>query len=142
MVNSSPLEDFDHIFPHLACIKMVLYNKRNQEKHQMRLATQRKAELSVRERTITIAEAQQILASLTGQLSEETFIITHDDQPVLTLMTYQAHQALLANVESLQTVLEIMLGGEKTDAPRPAKAAVTADKHISWEEFQKEVGWE
>ncbi len=96
----------------------------------------------MKERTITIAEAQQLLESLATQSSRETLIITHDDQPVLTLMSYQAHQELLANLESLQNVLEVMLGGEKMDAPRHAKAIVKSERHTSWEEFQKEVGWE
>lgn len=96
----------------------------------------------MKERTITLIEAQQLLENLSEQFAEETLIITRDEQPVLTLMTYQAHQALLANVESLQTILEIMLGGEKTETPRPQKVAVTTEKHTSWEEFKEEVGWE
>ena len=96
----------------------------------------------MKERTITLTEAQQRLENLSEQFAEETLIITRDDQPVLALMTYQAHQALLANVESLQTILEIMLGGEKAETPRPAKAPVMAEKHTSWEEFKSEVGWE
>lgn len=94
------------------------------------------------ERMITLAEARQMLESLAAQPTEETLIITHNDQPALTLMSYQAHQALLANIESLQNVLEIMLGGNKKPAPRPARKAVKSVRHTSWEEFQKEVGWE
>ncbi len=96
----------------------------------------------MKERTITLTEAQQLLENLGEHFAEDTLIITHNDQPVLTLMSYQAHQALLANVESLQTMLEIMLGGEKTETPRPAKATVLVEKHTSWEEFKSEVGWE
>ncbi len=96
----------------------------------------------MKERTITLTEAQQLLEHLSEQFAEETLIITREEQPVLTLMTYQAHQALLANVESLQTMLEIMLGGEKTETPRPAKATIASEKQTSWEEFKSEVGWE
>lgn len=98
----------------------------------------------MKERTITIAEAQKLLKNLSEQVSEETLVIARDGQPLLTLMPYQTHQALLANIESLQTVLEIMLGGEKTETQRPPRPALVdepLDKSISWEEFQKEVGW-
>lgn len=96
----------------------------------------------MKERTITLTEAQQLLENLGEHFAEETLIITHNEQPMLTLMSYQAHQALLANVESLQTMLEIMLGGEKTGTPRPARTPVTTERHTSWEEFKNEVGWE
>lgn len=96
-------------------------------------------------REITITEARQMLKSLAEQFPEDGLIITRNGQPVLALMSYQAHKALLANVQSLQTVLEIMLGGDQASAPRPArpdkKEAMPYDKSISWEEFQKEVGW-
>jgi hypothetical protein len=94
------------------------------------------------ERTITIAEARHILKSLTDQSPEETLIITSQGQPCLTLMPYRTHRELLANIESLQTVLEIMLGGAASEHPRPAKSALTSDKSTSWEEFKAEVGWE
>jgi hypothetical protein len=96
----------------------------------------------MKERTITLAEAQQLLEHLGEHFIEETLVITHNDQPALTLMSYQAHQELLANVASLQTLLEIMLGGEKAETPRPAKTTVLVEKHTSWEEFKSEVGWE
>lgn len=97
------------------------------------------------ERTITIAEAQRILKNLADQSSEETLVITSHGQPCLTLMPYSAHRELLANVELLQTVLEIMLGGAAIDHPRTprlAKPALVGDKSTSWEEFKEEVGWE
>jgi hypothetical protein len=96
----------------------------------------------MKEHTITLTEAQHLLENLGEHFAEETLVITHNDQPVLTLMSYQAYQALLANVESLQTMLEIMLGGEKTETPRPAKTTVMVEKQTSWEEFKSEVGWE
>jgi len=96
----------------------------------------------MKERTITLAEAQQLLEHLGEHFTEETFVITRNDQPVLALMSYQAHQKLLANVASLQTMLEIMLGSEKTETPRPAKTTVPVEKQTSWEEFKSEVGWE
>lgn len=97
----------------------------------------------MRERTVAIAEAQHLLESLSEQFSEDcsALVITRDSQPALAIMSYQAYQEMLANVKSLQTILEIMLGGEKADEPRPAKAEIPRSKSISWEEFQKEVGW-
>lgn len=94
------------------------------------------------ERRITLAAARQMLKGAATQFPEEPLIITRDNQPILTLMTYQAHQALLANIESLQNMLEITLGSEQTD--HHAKTAAKSDRHThtSWEEFQKEVGWD
>lgn len=97
------------------------------------------------ERTITITEARRILKSLAEQSCEETLVITSDDQPLLTLMPYRTHRELLANIESLQTVLEIMLCSTKTEiphSPQPAKAVSVDAKSLSWEEFKAEVGWE
>jgi hypothetical protein len=97
------------------------------------------------ERTITITEARRILKSLAEQAFEETLVITSGGQPMLALMPYHAHQEMLANIASLQTVLEIMLGGGKTEvprSPRPEKAALLDTKSTSWEEFKAEVGWE
>ena len=97
------------------------------------------------EPTITITEAQHLLENLAEQPLEETIVITSNDQPLLALMPYHIHRELLANVESLQTILEIMLSGTKTEiprSPRPAKAALDSDKSTSWEEFKEEVGWE
>jgi hypothetical protein len=97
------------------------------------------------ERTMTIVEAQNLLESLAEQPLEETVVVTSDDQPLLALMPYHIHRELLANVESLQTILEIMLSGTKAEiphSPRPAKSAFDGDKSISWEEFKEEVGWE
>lgn len=97
------------------------------------------------ENTMTIAEVQHLLNSLAEQPLEETVVITSDDQPLLALMPYHMHRELLANVVSLQTILEIMLSGTKTELPhfpRPAKAALDDAKSTSWEEFKEEVGWE
>lgn len=97
------------------------------------------------ERTISITEARRILRSLAEQSSEETFVITRNGQPFLALMPYHAHRELLANVESLQAVLEIMLSGTRAEiprSPRPASTSLADNKSTSWEEFKEEVGWE
>lgn len=97
------------------------------------------------ERTITITEARYLLKHVTDHALEETLVITDNDQPLLTLMPHQAYRELLANVESLQTVLEIMLGSAITEHPRSQRAekpALVSDKSTSWEEFKAEVGWE
>lgn len=97
------------------------------------------------ERIITITEARYLLKNLADHALEETLVITHNDLPLLTLMPHQAYRELLANVESLQTVLEIMLGSTITEHPRPQRAekpAQVGDKSTSWEEFKAEVGWE
>lgn len=97
----------------------------------------------MKERIVTLAEIQQILESLSEQFSEDcsALVITRDSRPSLTIIPYQTYQELLANVESLQTMVEIMLGGEKTDMPRTAKAEMPRGESKSWEEFREEVGW-
>lgn len=100
-------------------------------------------------RTITVTEARLVLENPVPaeQSLEETLIITGDGQPLWTLLPYRVHQDLLANVASLQTMLEIMLGGSgaRNVPSRPqqtGEAAPSNQKSISWEEFKAEVGWE
>lgn len=98
----------------------------------------------MKERTISLQEAQQLLESFPHDFSatHPALIITRDDQPVLSLMPYEAHRALLENIASLQTLLEIMASEEAKHAKKSEKAAVMPPHRLSWEEFQKEVGWE
>lgn len=94
------------------------------------------------ERTVTLTEARRLLRSLAEQALDETLVITSDGQPLLTLMPYHTHRELLANIESLQTVLEIMLGGPQSERPHSPRPALASAKSTSWEEFKEEVGWE
>ncbi|HEY1351759.1 MAG TPA: hypothetical protein VGF67_19230 [Ktedonobacteraceae bacterium] len=80
--------------------------------------------------TVTLTEAGQLLGNLPAQWGDETLVITCDNRPLLTLMTCQT---LLANIESLQTLLEIMLGAQTGVAPRPASRAAIPAKPTSWE---------
>lgn len=98
----------------------------------------------MKERIISLLEFQRSLASLPEQFSAEcpAMIITRNQQPVLSIMPYETYQALLENIQSLQTMLEIMAGKEFGDIPRPKKTDIKCEHSISWEEFQKEVGWE
>jgi PHD/YefM family antitoxin component YafN of YafNO toxin-antitoxin module len=97
----------------------------------------------MKERTISLAEAQRTLSTLAEQLAADnsSLVVTRNKQPVLTIMSYQAHQAMLANIESLQTVLEIIAGKEALQAVKPHKESVTSDHSTTWEELQKEIGW-
>ena len=97
------------------------------------------------ERTMTIAEVRQILTTLDKHPLEETLIVTNNTQPYLTLIPYHLYNELLANVASLQNVLEVMassLQGEIPRTPRPEKLVASDEKRTSWEEFKAEVGWE
>jgi PHD/YefM family antitoxin component YafN of YafNO toxin-antitoxin module len=98
----------------------------------------------LKERTISFIEAQQQLESLPEQFSEAcpALIITRNNQPVLSIMPYATHQALLENIASLQTVLEIMASQAAEGASQSGHAPAPATHSISWEEFQKEVGWD
>lgn len=93
-------------------------------------------------RTVTLTQAQQLLRNLPEQWADEALVIVCNGRPALTLMSYQAHQALLANVQSLQTLLEIMLGGAQSTTPQPAHMVARPARSTSWEEFQREVGWD
>ncbi|HLI68576.1 MAG TPA: hypothetical protein VKV19_02345 [Ktedonobacteraceae bacterium] len=97
----------------------------------------------MKERIITLAEVQQILDDVSEQFSEDcsALVITRGNQPSLTLIPYQVYQELLANVESLQTMVEIMLGGAKADLSHAAKVEKPCGESKSWEEFREEVGW-
>lgn len=98
----------------------------------------------MKERIISLLEVQRSLASLADQFSDEcpAMIVTRNQRPVLSIMPYETYQALLENVTSLQTMLEIMVGKEMGTVPRPKKVQISCEHSVSWEEFQKEVGWE
>lgn len=93
-------------------------------------------------RTVTLTQAQQLLRNLPEQWADEALVITRAGRPMLTLMSYQAHQALLANVQSLQTLLEIALGGAQSATLRPAHMVTRPTRRTSWEDFQQEFGWD
>ena len=97
----------------------------------------------MKERTISLTEAQRTLSKLSEQFSEDypSLVVTRDNRPILTIMSYQAHQALLANIESLQTLLEIIAGKEVTQAIKTPREPVACDHSTTWEELQKEIGW-
>lgn len=102
----------------------------------------------MKECNISLTEAQKNLKSLPEQFSAEcpAIIITHNNQPILSIMPYATHQALLADIESLQTLLKIVSGkefmGTETVKQNTPKSMGLDDQGISWEEFQKEFGWE
>jgi PHD/YefM family antitoxin component YafN of YafNO toxin-antitoxin module len=100
-------------------------------------------EKPMKERTISLTEAQRNLSKLSEQLSADSpsLIVTRNNQPVLAIMSYQAHQAMLANIESLQTLLEIIAGKEAMQAVKTPREPVTSDHSTTWEELQKEIGW-
>lgn len=98
----------------------------------------------MKERLISFIEAQQILEILPEQFTAEcpSVVIARNNRPVLSVMPYEAYQALLANLESLQTLLTIMAGKDMRAQPRPNRIITTCPRSLSWEEFQREVGWE
>jgi PHD/YefM family antitoxin component YafN of YafNO toxin-antitoxin module len=102
----------------------------------------------MKECTISLSEASQILASLPEQFSEEcpAIVITNENHPLMTVMPYKTHQSLLETIDSLQTLLRIMGSSdmaEKALQNKKEKASTPNTTHnLSWEEFQKEFGWE
>src|SRR5215469_5086063 len=102
----------------------------------------------MKEHTISLDEASQILASLPEQFSEEcpAIIITDENQPLMTIMPYKTHQSLLETIDSLQTLLKIMSNSDLVEKALENKKeqASTPDTihNLSWEEFKEEFGWE
>lgn len=99
----------------------------------------------MKEHRISLAEAQKMLKSLPEHFSAEcpTIILTRNNRPVLSVMPYETHQALLADIESLQTVLKIMSGrGLSEMTPTRQRPLTSLSTGTSWEDFQKEFGWE
>lgn len=98
----------------------------------------------MKEHTMSLTMARQALKHLTEQFSEEcpALTITRAGEPVLTITPYQHYQTLLQEIESLRTMLEIMCSHEVTIAAKPQRVLDVAKLGTSWEDFQKEVGWE
>jgi hypothetical protein len=102
------------------------------------------------ERLLSLQEAGQTLASLPDQFSAEcpAIIITADDQrPLMTVMSYETYQEMLATIDSLQTLLRIIGNSDLIEnvlQQKKEKAGVPdmADHTISWEEFKETFGWE
>ena len=101
----------------------------------------------MKEQRISLTKARHILASLPGQFSDEcpSIVITSNHRPLLTIMPYETHQSLLETIESLQTLLKIIGSNalvEKALQNKKEKGGLPGISHpISWEEFQREVGW-
>jgi hypothetical protein len=94
-------------------------------------------------KTLSLAQAQKIFASLPAQFSEECteITITRNNQPILTILPYKTHQEILQNVASLQTMLEIRLGDEAVHTSGQKITQKESSRPATWEDFQKEVGW-
>lgn len=93
---------------------------------------------------ISLQEAQQLLASLPEAFAEASpaLIITNNDQPVLSILPYEVHQALLEHLAALQTSLAILSGQAIGVVRKPKQERAPCAHPLSWEEFQKEVGWD
>ncbi|SRR5258708_35409354 len=102
----------------------------------------------MKEQRISLTKARQILASLPEQFSDEcpSIVITSNNRPLMTIMSYERHQSLLETIESLQTLLKILGNNKLVETAlhnKKEKDCLPGMLHpISWEEFQKEVGWE
>jgi hypothetical protein len=102
----------------------------------------------MKEQSISLTKARQILAGLPEQFSEEcpSIVITYNRRPLMTIMPYETHQSLLETIESLQTLLKIMGSNQLVETAlrnKKEKASPPAILHtISWDEFQEEMGWE
>lgn len=102
----------------------------------------------MKERSISLSRARQTLASLPELFSAEcpAITITYKDRPVMSIMPYETHQALLQTIDSLQTLLKILGNNELVEKALQNKKEKTRtpDTHhqISWEEFKEEFGWE
>jgi PHD/YefM family antitoxin component YafN of YafNO toxin-antitoxin module len=103
----------------------------------------------MKEQRISLTKARQILARLPEQFSNEcpSIVITSHNQPLMAIMPYETHQSLLETIESLQTLLKIIGSNKLVETALQKKKEKmcppgSIPRHLSWEEFQKEVGWE
>lgn len=102
----------------------------------------------MKEQRISLTKARQILARLPEQFSNEcpSIVITSHNQPLMAIMPYETHQSLLETIESLQTLLKIIGSNKLVETALQKKNEKMCPpgipRHLSWEEFQKEVGWE
>lgn len=102
----------------------------------------------MKEQRISLTEARQSLGSLAEQFSNEcpSIVITSHNRPLMAIMPYETHQSLLDTIESLQTLLKIMGSNKLVETALQKKKEKTCPPgiphHLSWEEFQREVGWE
>lgn len=102
----------------------------------------------MKERNISLSKARQTLASLPELFSAEcpAITITYQNRPLMSIMSYETHQALLQTIDSLQTLLKIMGNNELVERALQNKKEKSStpdvQHHISWEEFKEEFGWQ
>ncbi|MGG6265959.1 type II toxin-antitoxin system Phd/YefM family antitoxin [Leptolyngbya sp. AN03gr2] len=81
---------------------------------------------------LTIVEAQEQLPNLPNELTDEPIIITQNDQPVITLMSYERLISLLETVDILS---------DREFANKLQQSILEAERGetISWAEVQKRL---
>ena len=95
----------------------------------------------IKERLISISEAQREIISLPEQFTEpvEAAIVTRDDKAVLAILPHLAYRALLEYIESLEETLEIMSDPETMAAIRQGMKDVEEGRTYALEDVKKEL---
>jgi hypothetical protein len=106
------------------------------------------------EQTLSIAEIQREIDHLPEQF--EPIVATQYEKPVLVILPFDTFQtinetiqaqkaaidALQEKIEGLLETLEIMKDDEAMAALSQSLEDIKAGRLISWEDVQKELGWE
>jgi|SRR5260370_12147065 PHD/YefM family antitoxin component YafN of YafNO toxin-antitoxin module len=107
---------------------------------------------------LSISEAQREMTRLPDQLTGEIqcITVTRYGKPVLSILPYHIHQALLeenlsfkekivslqAKIESLQETLEVLRDEDLMQAIRQGVQEIAENKGESLDDVLKELGWE
>ncbi len=102
----------------------------------------------MKERIISLANAQQNLTHLSEEIAEENqaIIVTQNRQPIFTILPYETYQALLrADQPKSRTHLSLqqaLINLKQLEASRcENQAAPSTQPQEKLDEFLKEFGW-
>jgi PHD/YefM family antitoxin component YafN of YafNO toxin-antitoxin module len=95
----------------------------------------------IKERSLSISEAQREITSLPEQFTEplEAAIVTRYGKKVMAILPYPAYKALLDYIESLEETLEIMSDPEAMAAFRQGVQDIEQGRTVAWEDVKKEL---
>lgn len=99
---------------------------------------------AIKERLLSIAEAQREFTSLPDQFIEsteplESVIVTRYGKPVMAVMSHAMYKALLETIESLQETLEIVQDAELMAGLRESIQQMERGETIALEDVEKKL---
>ncbi|MEO7022132.1 MAG: hypothetical protein ABI234_18430 [Ktedonobacteraceae bacterium] len=95
----------------------------------------------IKERTLSISEAQREITSLPEQFTEqlEAVIVTRYGKPVMAILPHYMYKVLLDTIEGLQETLEIVQDEEAIAAFRQGVKDIEEGRTVAWEDVKKEL---